>query len=205
MADNISVTAGSGTTVATDDVAGVHYQKVKLAIGAADAANLLAVGAGVVDTGTPRITIASDDPVVSALSTLNTVAAAIQTATEGTEANTGTAITGLPRFDLEATSDLTRTFGSGSTAAEASLVAAVVGQTTRVHRLTATMAGAGYITLLNGSAGTELFRLTFPAAGAYVIDFDPRPYAVTSANTALYWARSAAVASTIQVWTVTSA
>ena len=34
MADNIAVTAGTGTTVATDDIAGVHYQRVKLTQGA---------------------------------------------------------------------------------------------------------------------------------------------------------------------------
>lgn len=40
MADNIPITAGSGTTVATDDVGGVHYQLVKLAYGALDSATL---------------------------------------------------------------------------------------------------------------------------------------------------------------------
>lgn len=29
MADNVAITAGSGTTIATDDVSSVHYQKVK--------------------------------------------------------------------------------------------------------------------------------------------------------------------------------
>ena len=67
MADNVAITAGSGTSVATDDVAGVHYQKVKLAIGAADTANLLAVGSGAIDTGTPRVTLATDSPGVTAL------------------------------------------------------------------------------------------------------------------------------------------
>lgn len=38
MADNLSITAGTGTTVATDDIAGVHYQRVKLAQGADGAA-----------------------------------------------------------------------------------------------------------------------------------------------------------------------
>jgi hypothetical protein len=38
MADNIAITAGTGTTVATDDVSGVHYQRVKRAVGAADTA-----------------------------------------------------------------------------------------------------------------------------------------------------------------------
>ena len=36
MTDNIAVTAGSGTTIATDDVGGVHYQRVKLVDGTLD-------------------------------------------------------------------------------------------------------------------------------------------------------------------------
>lgn len=34
MADNVSITAGSGTTIATDDVGGVQYQRVKIGVGA---------------------------------------------------------------------------------------------------------------------------------------------------------------------------
>ncbi len=33
MADNVGYTAGSGTNIAADDVGGVHYQRVKVAIG----------------------------------------------------------------------------------------------------------------------------------------------------------------------------
>jgi hypothetical protein len=36
MADNVAITAGSGTTVAADDAAGVFYQKVKLVDGTTD-------------------------------------------------------------------------------------------------------------------------------------------------------------------------
>ncbi len=36
MADNVPITAGAGTTVATDDVAGVHFQRVKLVDGTLD-------------------------------------------------------------------------------------------------------------------------------------------------------------------------
>lgn len=36
MADGIAVTAGAGTTVGTDDVGGVHYQKIKLYDATAD-------------------------------------------------------------------------------------------------------------------------------------------------------------------------
>lgn len=41
MADNVAITAGSGTTIATDDVAGVHYQRVKLVNGTLDATDAI--------------------------------------------------------------------------------------------------------------------------------------------------------------------
>lgn len=37
MSDNVAITAGVGTTIATDDVSGTHYQYVKLVDGTADA------------------------------------------------------------------------------------------------------------------------------------------------------------------------
>lgn len=36
MADHVTITAGSGTSIATDDVGGVHYQRVKLVESTAD-------------------------------------------------------------------------------------------------------------------------------------------------------------------------
>ena len=42
MANNIELNAGTGgATLATDDIAGVHYQIVKLAVGAEDSATLI--------------------------------------------------------------------------------------------------------------------------------------------------------------------
>jgi len=41
MADNLGYTAGAGSTVATDDVAGVHYQRVKLVNGTLDATDAI--------------------------------------------------------------------------------------------------------------------------------------------------------------------
>jgi hypothetical protein len=38
MADNVGITAGAGTTIATDEIGGVHYQRVKLSASAADSA-----------------------------------------------------------------------------------------------------------------------------------------------------------------------
>ena len=34
MADNVAITAGAGTNIATDDIGGVHYQRVKVTYGA---------------------------------------------------------------------------------------------------------------------------------------------------------------------------
>ena len=116
-----------------------------------------------------------------------------------------TPATELPKTPLMTTSDLTRVFDSKSTLAEDSLVSATASQTTRVYALTVTSAGAGYIELRDGSAGTVLMRIDFPAAGAYVFDVNSRPWAKTTANTALFWYRSAAVAMTIQAYYVKSA
>jgi hypothetical protein len=41
MADGVGITAGLGTTIATDDVGGVHYQRVKLVDGTADSSALI--------------------------------------------------------------------------------------------------------------------------------------------------------------------
>lgn len=43
MADNVAVTAGSGTSIATDDVSGVQYQRVKISDGTADSSTHLKV------------------------------------------------------------------------------------------------------------------------------------------------------------------
>jgi len=45
MADNLTITQGSGTTIATDQVGTVHYQKVKLIDGTADSETPIAGGA----------------------------------------------------------------------------------------------------------------------------------------------------------------
>lgn len=67
MVDNIAITAGAGTTIATDDVSGVHYQRVKLVDGtlegtaaipgdATDGLRVNTRGGGIVIAQTPTIT-----------------------------------------------------------------------------------------------------------------------------------------------------
>jgi hypothetical protein len=46
MPDNVQITAGSGTTIATDQVGSNHYQLIKLAFGPLDTATLVAAAAG---------------------------------------------------------------------------------------------------------------------------------------------------------------
>jgi hypothetical protein len=78
LADNVAVSAGSGTSIATDDVGGVHYQKVKLILGAENAAD------GPVDQG--QQTMAASLPVVLA-SDQTAVSIARANATTATLAN----------------------------------------------------------------------------------------------------------------------
>ena len=61
MADDVTLNAGSGgDVIAADDIAGVKYQIIKLAIGALDSATLLTGGSGVVGNGTVRVVLATD-------------------------------------------------------------------------------------------------------------------------------------------------
>jgi hypothetical protein len=60
MVDNIDVTPGTGKTIAADDVSGVLYQRVKVSVGADGVATDASVGNGATDTGTLRVTVASD-------------------------------------------------------------------------------------------------------------------------------------------------
>lgn len=46
MADNLDITEGTGTTVKTDDIGGVHYQQVKLVDGTLDSTAVIAVDVG---------------------------------------------------------------------------------------------------------------------------------------------------------------
>jgi hypothetical protein len=46
LADNVAVTAGSGTTIGTDQVGTVHYQKVKLVNGTAESEDMIASDIG---------------------------------------------------------------------------------------------------------------------------------------------------------------
>lgn len=75
MADNVEANAGSGGAIfATDDVSSVHYPITKITIGALNSSgSLLSGGAGTIDGGCLRFTIATDDPAITSLQLLDNV------------------------------------------------------------------------------------------------------------------------------------
>lgn len=72
MADNTTLNAGSGgDVIASDDIGGVKHQRVKVSLGADGSATDALGGAGAVAAGVQRVTLASDDPAVSLLGTID--------------------------------------------------------------------------------------------------------------------------------------
>lgn len=108
-----------------------------------------------------------------------------------------TTATSIPHFGLDTTSDLTHAFVTSSSSGEQDMVTATASQTTRLHRFTITAAAATVVELRDGASGTALKTIEFPAAGAYTYDFDPRPYAKTTANTKLV--RNSTVATKVTI------
>jgi len=100
MADNVAITAGVGTSIATDDVSGVHYQINKLAIGALNKVSLLQpCTIGTVSASTVDSTIVSSSAIlfgVSAWSTGSTAAlrVLVRDSTSGSTGNYLTAFWG---------------------------------------------------------------------------------------------------------------
>ncbi len=99
MADNVAITAGAGTTVATDDVSGIHYQKMKLYTSEADSAE----GIGDTDKGSTRAMWVDPRPMQTKLQVTPTVSTSpaytagdcvggIQTLTAAARANGGSGI-----------------------------------------------------------------------------------------------------------------
>lgn len=92
MADNVTLDAGSGgATAAADDIGGVHYQRVKLSLGADGAATDALGGAGAVAAGVQRVTLASDDPGVALLTTIDADSSALVAQTLDYDTGGGTA------------------------------------------------------------------------------------------------------------------
>ena len=81
MADNVAITPGSGATAAADDIGGVLHQRVKISVGADGSATDMVGGAGAYPAAVPRVTLASDDPAVALLGTMDADTGTISTNT----------------------------------------------------------------------------------------------------------------------------
>lgn len=85
-------------------------------------------------------------------------------------------------------SDLSAAVVNISSATTTAIVAAVAGQTTRVHRLRLNVGAAQQITVKDGSTTLEV--LNFTAAGFLTYDVSSRPWYTTSVNSALNFTTS---------------
>ena len=63
MADNVPVTAGSGTSIATDDVSGVHYQKIKVDAGG-DGASVPVIAGRQAAAASVPVVVANEDKAI---------------------------------------------------------------------------------------------------------------------------------------------
>ena len=100
MADNITVTPGTGANIAADEVSGVLHQRVKVSLGADGAAIDAVGGAGAVSSAVQRVTLASDDPAVNSLGRIaegdyETVAASATTQVLGASGAAGDYLMGV--------------------------------------------------------------------------------------------------------------
>lgn len=91
-----------------------------------------------------------------------------------------------------------------ATSGNTTLVAAVSGQTTRVHRLKLSVAGASIVQIKNGATVLEVFNFA-GNGGSVVLDFSAEPWYITSVNAALVINSSTAVQVDGRVEYVTSA
>lgn len=104
---------------------------------------------------------------------------------------------------LVGVNDLTAAVISFATTGDQVIVAAVAGQTTRVHRIRLYASAATNMAVKNG-AGATLETIQFPGAGSFVMDFATRPYWTTSVNTAFILNSSVAVTVTGRIEYATS-
>lgn len=131
--------------------------------------------------------LAKLDAILTALGDLDTALGNIDT-------TLATPSTDIPHFALDATLDISQAAIAFNSTSDQDIVSATASQTTRVHRLRLSFGGACTFSIYSGgSGGTLLEAIDIPAAGIYVLDFDPRPYFITATSEKLTLKTSAAV------------
>lgn len=211
MADNIAVTSGTGTTIATDDCAGVQYQKVKLIDGTADSTAVIPgdatnglyvnVTKSVPGTGATNLGKAEDaahssgDTGVFVLSVRDDAPAS----TAGAEADYAALLTdstGRLHTNSTLNSDAIMTAGvantplfaiiDAATSGDNTLIAAVTSKKIRVLSLFLVSAGTVTARFESGAGGTALTgQMSLVANTGFVLPFNPCGWFETGVNTLL--------------------
>ena len=199
MADGVAITAGTGTTILTDDTgAGGHAQVVKLAISTdgsgtlipADANGMSVQGAVAHDAADAGYSVKIGAKAESAPSGITLVA-------DGDRTDLYADVDGLQIVKpFTANGDILVERLSNTDGA--STASTVFGATVSARNCITTIAvyndstTGGYIDFRDGTAGTILFTLPLPAKGGAVTNF-PLPLRQTTANTAFAFDVSAAL------------
>lgn len=216
MADGVAITAGSGTTIATDDctTAG-HTQIVKLAISTDGSATLIpAEASNGLDVDVTRVsgtvtvagTVAGDvahdtgdsgNPVKAGGRAIADLAAATMVAA----ADRSDLLTGLDGVLLTRpyttisnvlVERLSNTDGASTASTVFGATASAKNCITTIAVYNAHASTSGYIDFRDGTGGTVLFTLPLPAGGGAVVNF-PVPLVQSTANTAFAYDVSAAI------------
>lgn len=159
MADNIAVTPGSGATVATEDVAGVQHQKVKVEFGGDGVATL-------VSTVDPL-------PVTAPAAARTTHSISVATQTDAI-------MSGLTA--------LTPKFFSGTVAAsqtDSTLISAVASRSLRVLSLAVHCGATATTSTFESGTATRVHKVPAGANGGQILPFNPAGWFQTTSGAAL--------------------
>jgi hypothetical protein len=219
VADNVAITAGAGTSIATDEVGTDHYQRVKLADGTADSSTAIAAGNGTAANAL-RVSVASDSTgQVKVTDGTNTIA--IATAGADGESNTANRLKAEVYNDIFNGSTWDRQRGDvggiwvrpfpgrgalaqGAASSTSSSSTQVIAGTASnylyitsiiVHNSSTTDT---YVTLQDGSGGTTIAIVPAAAKGGAVIT-PATPIMVPTSGNGLYFAQPGSL-STVYVF-----
>lgn len=159
MTDTVPITAGAGTSIATDDIGGVHYQRVKVTHG----------GDGVADD----VSAAAPLPVTApaATRTSHSIAVALQT---DALMNALTSLT--PKFFSETV---------GASDADEELVALVASKKIRVLALAVQCGATATDVTFESSTTTRKHKVPAGANGGQILPFNPVGWFETAAGESL--------------------
>jgi hypothetical protein len=159
MADGVAITAGAGTTIATDDIGGQQYQRVKVNFGQ--------------DGTTSDVSSAAPLPVTAPAADRATHSIAVAAQTDAI---------------MSQLSALTPKFFSASVAAsstDSSLIALVAAKKLRIVALAVQCAGTATTITFESSTTTRIHKIPAGANGGQILPFNPVGWFETVAGASL--------------------